>query len=264
MSKESTYIINVTDQLSPGLREKFSKVGKDLTAIKAQSKNIRSIVLRGGGAVDILMDLVPSDFDLFYSYEESGEVITNECRCDEVREAVGRAKLIYFDKDQIDLENSYEKEPRAEPLERTCDLISFHTDYLSIFVVDEKGDVWTNTQAWEYFQKKIYEIRYEGLIPWAYFPSENDVYNYYSTFSRSIVRGIGYMAKRNLKAGDNFKILLEHTPYYFEKTLELTDPERLKSLAKSKIGSYVVAERVIDKTDIANKEEVKACFKSIF
>lgn len=259
----SSYIINITSQLDSRFNQLLIDIGSDLQSIKAQDKNIRNIVLRGGAIVDILLGLKPSDFDLFYSYEEDGEV-TGECKCDEVREALNRSKLVHFDKDEIDLENSYEKEPKAEPIERTCGLISFHKDYISMFCIDEEGQVWTNTQGWECFKNKTYEVRYEGFLPWAYFPHKNDVNNYYSALARSIVRGIGYIGKRNLKPGDNFLILLSSTPYYVKKTQEQTNFEQIQKFALSKIGSFEVAKRVVDTISPANKDEVADALKLLF
>lgn len=261
--RPSPYVIDVTDKLDNSVQQKLRLISHDLLAIKTLEPRVRQLLLRGGAVVDLLFRLEPNDFDLFYSFEEGGKTI-EACRCDEVRKAVDHADFKYFDKTRIDLENSYEKEPKGEPLERTCDLISFHKDYISMFVVDEEGRVWTNIQSWDNYMNRVYEVRYEGFLPWAYFPHENDVDNYYSAFARSIVRGVGYIAKRNLSAGESFKVLLAHTPYYFDKTFEQTDPQRLRDFALSKIGSYEVAEAVVERMGIANTKEVTECLGGLF
>lgn len=233
MSKESNYVINVTDRLGAEHKKRLSEVGRDLTAIKSQSKNIRSIVLRGGAVVDILMHLAPNDFDLFYSYEEDGKA-TSECKCDEVREAVNKAKFVYFDKDKVDLENSYEKEPKAEPTERTCGLISYHTAFFSMFCIDEQGQVWTNEESWKDFKNLVYEVRYEGFLPWAFFPRSGDSPDYFAFHCRQLIRAVSYIHKRKLEAGQKLTSQFSQLPYFVDKSEEFKSLKYVSVYAKSK------------------------------
>lgn len=256
------YIIDVTAKLDVKVRDKVAKVAADLKEIKKAEPRIRCIVLRGGAVVDILLGVEPNDFDLFYSFEENGKTVKG-CRCDEVRAGASKASLSYFDKDKIDLENSYEKEPTAEPIVRTCGFISFHVDTFSMFCIDEGGHVWANVEAWGHFQDRIYEIRYEGLLPWAYFPREKDSNNYYYSLLHGIVRGIGYIGKRDLVSGAKFKLLVAHTPYFLRMSTEQTDLSRVRRYAKAKIGLYKSAEPVIRSLGLDNEEEVCNCFKSL-
>lgn len=256
-------IIDVTDKLDVKVRDKVAKAAADLKEIKKEEPRIRSLVLRGGAVVDLLLAVEPNDFDLFYSFEENGETV-KACRCDEVRAAASKASLSYFDKHKIDLENSYEKEPTAEPVVRTCGLISFHVDTFSMFCIDDEGRVWTNVETWDHFQGSVYEVRYEGLLPWAYFPREKDSNNYYYSLLHGIVRGVGYIGKRDLVAGAKFKVLVAHTPYFLAMSAEQTDLSSVRQYALAKVGSYESAVAVIRSLGLDNEEEVCKSLKKLF
>lgn len=216
MLGSTDYIIDITDEIRSAFADPLRQIAHDLSEIKRLEPRVKNIVLRGGAVVDLLMGLPPNDYDLFYSFEEDGAII-KECRCADVKKAVEAADLHYIDSALVDLENSYEKEPFGEPTERTCGLISFHTTSFNMYTIDHHGRVWTNRETWAHFQAKVCEIRYEGMLPWAYFPRPGDSNDYFASICHEIIRALGYMIKRDLTPGPKLIILLEHAPYFAEQ-----------------------------------------------
>lgn len=248
MSK-SNYVIDITDQLDSKLAEPLKLIAQDLQAIVGLEPRVRQIVLRGGAVVDLLLGLEPNDYDLFYSFEEDGKTI-EDCRCSDVQKAVDVAEFKHFDAKKVELENAYEKEPKAEPIERTCDLISFHTSSVNMFCIDEEGHVWTNTETWQQFQNNICEIRYEGMLPWAYFPRPNDSHDFYAFMCFEIIRSVSYLAKRNFDAGPKLTILFEHAAYFAQHGIERKGAGGFASYAKSKHVDALAIEKVVSKLKV--------------
>ncbi len=260
---QNNYVIDVTNQVDNKFSKSLNLIAQDLESIVNLESRIRQIVLRGGAVVDLLLGLEPNDYDLFYSYEENGKTI-EECRCSDVQKAVDKTKFSYFDKQKVELENSYEKEPKAEPIERTCDLISFHTSSVNMFCVDQKGHVWTNKETWSQFQNNICEIRYEGMLPWAYFPRPNDSHDYFAFMCYEIIRSLSYLSKRNFNAGPKLTILLEHAPYFVEHGILRKGQEGFKKYSKGKGVTKEAIETVISKlmlNDLSKNNVTKALIR---
>lgn len=262
---DETYIINITSKIDKKFLPKVQIVASDLNKIALLEPRIKNIVIRGGAIADLLLGLEPNDYDLFYSFEENGQIV-HDCRCDDVQKAVNKAKFEYFDASKVDLENSYEKEPYAEPIERTCGFISFHTGFANMFCIDQSGRVWTNRETWQYFQDKIFEVRYEGMLPWAYFPRPGDSKDYYAFLCYELIRAVSYMAKKGFRAGPKMTILFEHAPYLVEKGIERKGASYFTKVCKSKNVNKQTIQKVINRLDIksSSKENIKKALIKLY
>ncbi len=230
------YIINATSILVNSTNQKnIQAIGKDLHSIKIKSKNIHEIVARGGCTIDAISSIEPNDIDLLYSYRSKNGLMTTSCVCEKIQEDINNLKFLYFKNKEIDLENSFEKEPKLPPVEKAVGFFSFHTDYHSQFIIDEKSQIWTNRDALKYFLNNIYEIRYEGFSPWAYFPRQTDSNNYWAFHLYILIRGIGYVLKRNLVPGVKFMTLLDEADYLMAMSIRQKDINEFRKYAKNKI-----------------------------
>jgi hypothetical protein len=236
-------ILNISSiVINDNNREKVEKISSDLQLIKQQVPAIDKIVVRGGCAIDVIMGLEPNDVDLFYSYFEDG-VHSSKCRCEEIKQQINDLPFKYFSEKDIDLENSYEKEPMLDPIERTVSIFSFHTDFNSMFVIDEDGQIWSNRESLNAYLTNTFEVRYEGCLPWPYFPHEGDSQEYFSFLTYVMIRGIGYILKRNLKVGDKFHDLIKQSPFIISKGLNAHPKEKFREYAGKKIGEFTNAEK---------------------
>lgn len=229
------YIINASSILiNDSNQQVIHDIAHDLQLIKKLNPNIDQIIVRGGCALDVILGLEPNDVDLFYCYK-TNDIPTSKCVCDEVRKNIQSIKFKYLKNKSIDLENSYEKEPYDNPIERTVGLFNFNTEYNSQFAIDINGNIWTNVEALKYHLNNVYEIRYEGCLPWAYFPREEDILNYFDFQFLMLIRGIGYIIKRSMIPGEKFLLLLSASEYLFDKSTKYIGIDKFKDLATKKI-----------------------------
>lgn len=250
-----TNIINATKILvTPDNEAKIDELTYDLQLLKKGVTQLDQIVIRGGCVLDVLHNLEPNDIDLFYSIKENGKYVT-ECRCDIIRSLMKHLPFKYFSQKNIDLENSYEKEPMFGPIERTVGLFSFHSDYNSMLALDEEGQIWTNTDTLKYIKDGIYEVNYAGFLPWAYFPQKNDNHHYYSFFCYQLIRGIAHIMKRDLKPGPTFLDIVEHAPLLVPRGIKEVDVRKFHKLAKKKNLTFRKVEDFLTLLpDIENKQ----------
>lgn len=244
----NNYIIDATSVLSSAInKNRIDAIAKDLSLITQEIPRITNIVLRGGAALDAIYNLDPNDVDLFYSHKGPEGENSSECICEDLRTKLGNLSFNYFDKSNIDLENSFEKEPKLNPIDRTVGYFSYHTEYNSQFAIDNKGSIWTNAEALYFHQKRIYEIRFEGFFPWAHFPREGDSKNYFAFHTNILIRAISYINKRELEPGPKTLLLLENAEYILEKSIEAKGLDYFKNHAISKIKSKENLLRFVDK-----------------
>jgi len=249
-------IINATSVLlNERNRPYIEALAADLRLISAKIHFIDQIVVRGGCILDIIYNLKPNDIDLFYSAKENRKWIT-QCRCDEIRSLIRPLSFKYIAKRAIDLENSYEKEPALDPVTRTVGLFSFHADYVSMLALDQDGQIWTNMDALRYIQSKVYEINYAGFLPWAYFPHRNDNHHYYSFFCYQLIRGIGYIRKRDLAPGARFMEIVRYAPILVERGIKEVDPRKFQKYASKKGLTLKVVKKFLE-TQHLGKESQK-------
>jgi hypothetical protein len=262
METGTAYIIDATQELlNQKNKSAIHLISSDLRSIRTNNPKLASIILRGGGAYDLLLGLTPNDIDLFYSYTNK----TSACECETVRKIILSCNLAYIAGKDIDLENSYEKEPKLSPIERTVGHFSFHTDYNSMFAIDENASVWTNVHALKYFKDAIYEIRYEGFLPWAYFPHEGDSIDYYAFQCYMLIRGVGYLLKRNLTPGPLFKEMLFESEFLVKKGIEREGSTNLKKYRDKKIPNISAARNLISSLDLGvAKKSVEKAYESLF
>lgn len=258
-------IINATSVfVSEKNKNVVDKIAVDLSLIKRKLPEIERIIVRGGCVFDVIHNFEPNDIDLFYAIKEEGTFIT-ECRCKMIRKIIETVPFRYFDIGRIDLENSFEKEPAFEPIERTVGFFSFHTDYTSMLALDENGDIWTNTDALEFILKGIYEVRYEGFVPWAYFPNKNDNHHYYSFFCYKLIRGVAHIAKRNLHPGPKFTEILHHAPTLIQNGLQERDQSKFIKYARKKNLDFPKARKFIGSLNLNRNHSraIETAFKTI-
>lgn len=244
----SNYIVDATSILTNAInKNRIDAIATDLSLIKQKIPKINNIVLRGGAALDAIYNLDPNDVDLFYCHNDSSRENSSECICDDLRIKLDSLAFNYFDKSTIDLENSFEKEPKLNPIDRTVGYFSYHTEYNSQFVIDNKGRIWTNKDALNFHLKNIYEVRFEGFFPWANFPREGDSKNYFAFHTNIIIRAISYINKRNLTPGPKTLLLLENANYILEKSIDVKGLDYFKLYALSKIKSKEKLQQFIEK-----------------
>lgn len=246
------YVINATSALKNQTNENLiSLVSYDLSLISEKIPQIKQIVLRGGAAVDIISGNQPNDFDLFYTYK-TGDKLTKKCVCKSIRNKIKDLPFKCLKSKDIDLENSYEKEPRFNPIKRTVGQFSFHTEYNSQFAIDKDGQIWTNIDALKYHTNGIYEVCYENFLPWAYFPRKGDSQNYWSFQAYMLIRGIGYITTRNLTPGEKFMRMFNEYNRVIKSGLRATGLTGFQEYAKSKIKTHQnfisFLEKYIDKS----------------
>jgi hypothetical protein len=251
-------IIDVTEKLSPEIRAQLLRIAADLRAIMSQEGRIDKIVLRGGAVVDLLLGRQPLDYDLFYCLKGSdNQSHPGACGCDEVTLAVSRSDLKYFKRGKIDIENSKDKEPRLNPIERTCGLLSYHTDVISMMCVDSEGGLWANKEAWIDFNSRVYNLRFAGWLPWAYYPAPTDTPNFYHFYAGCLVRGLGYVARRDLEMGDSFVEALAYLPYFLGEIEADMGSDKLRGYAAAKwVGLVPKIIEQIEDLHLANAAEV--------
>ena len=139
------YVINATSVLKDKDNERnIALVAADLTTITQRIPQIKQIVLRGGGAIDVVSGKEPNDIDLFYSYFVNGKKI-KKCVCEKIKNKMTGMSFQYLKDKEIDLENTYAKEPRLDPINSTVGLFTYHTDYNSQLASYKNARVVTNT-----------------------------------------------------------------------------------------------------------------------
>jgi len=186
-----TKIIKCSDKISitPQQKKLIREVSNELRKIKKSFPSIDEIIIRGGFVPDILLGKEPKDIDIFYCIKDKNGNYSIKCHCDEIRKQIDRLNLKFIGKKyKYDLENSFEKEPRLKPIQRTASFFSYHSDWLSMFCLDTNGDIWTNKTTFTYFKKRIHEVRYEGFLPWAYYPKPTDSNNYYASLAYEAIK----------------------------------------------------------------------------
>lgn len=242
-----TQILNVTKDIHLAAEQKkvVSDVATDLQCIKKAIPELEEVVVRGGFFADIYFGTTPSDIDLFYSLKGTDKKM---CRCDYIRSVIDKLELHVIKKRfDYDLENSFEKEPRHEPIERTVGLDSYHTDWMSMFCITDQAETWTNPTSFQFLCDNIYEVRYEGFIPWGFYPRNTDAKNYFLLYGYVLVRGLSHLQRRGHQPGPQFLELISRWEYLVSKIEEYGLYSKLENYAKSKIGSMEDVNKLIMK-----------------
>lgn len=240
-----TQIVNATIDIPLQVQqmEIIRDVADDLLVIQKSIPQIAEIVVRGGFFADIYYSKTPSDIDLFYSLKGKDRSI---CYCDEIRNVIDTLNLRVIKKLYLyDLENSYEKEPMLQPIERSVGFFSYHTDWLSMFCINPQSEIWTNTRSLELLRNGVHEIRYEGFIPWAFYPKSTDANNYFLLLAYEIVRGLAHIKRRGLKPGPHFVEHMSRWDFLVAKVKEYQLYDKLDRYAKSKCGSMEEVNQLI-------------------
>lgn len=232
----NNYIIDATSQLKNDKNQSvIEMVARDLRRIITAEPKIKQLVLRGGGVLDIMNGVEPADIDLFYAYVIGGNYATT-CICARVSALIRQIKFEYLYGKRIDLENSFEKEPRMLPIERNVGMFSFCTEYNSQFIINSEGRIFTNQDALYFYEQGIYEVRYEGFLSHSYFPRRGDFHSYSACQVGSIIRGISYSVKRDLQPGKNFMQIIMAAQYLVTNAISDGYLQKLQIYAQSKIN----------------------------
>jgi hypothetical protein len=260
-------IINCTSKLKLDLNQKkiIETVSGDLKTIKKAIPEIDEIIVRGGFTPDILLGKEPQDIDIFYCVKNKNGEYSVQCRCNKIRNKIDKLKLEYVgNKYTYDLENSFEKEPRLKPVERTAGFFSYHVDWLSMFCLNSNGNILTNKTTLNFFEKRIHEIRYEGFLPWAYYPKPTDGNNYYAALAYEMVRGLTHIQRRELKMGKLYSELVENAEFILKGLSQTKEKEGIKTYIKHKFGNLETFVKSTRKLNLKNQLEIEKGFKLLF
>lgn len=229
------YIINATSVLkTPQNSKTIELIAKDLILIQKNIPQISEIILGGGAALDTAMGIEPNDIDLMYSYIINGKETSN-CMCDQIYKEISKLDLSYFKDKDIDLNNSFEDARCLPPMEVAIGQFSSHCDYISQFAIDKDGEIWTNIDALRDYLYKIYEVRWEGVAVWGFFPHKKDSHNYWAMQVFQIIRGIGYITKRNLIPGERFMRMLSEYKHLITQAVKEIGIDDFQDYAKKKV-----------------------------
>jgi|GEM_PF-4084579 len=257
-------IINCTNKLKLDLNQKkiIETVSGDLRNIKKAIPKMDEIIVRGGFTPDILLGKEPQDIDMFYCIKDRNGRYSVRCHCNEVRKKIDKLKLKYVgNKYDYDLENSFEKEPRLKPIERTAGFFSYHVDWLSMFCLNSDGNILTNKNTLNFFENRIHEIRYEGFLPWAYYPKPTDGNNYYVALAYEIVRGLTHIQRRKLKMGKLYSELVSNSEFILNKLSQVKEREEIITYIKHKFGNLEAFIKATRELNLKNQSEIEKGFK---
>lgn len=252
---QSDYIFDVTEILGiPSQSERvFRSLADGLSKVQRKDRNIKELGVIGGAVVDLLLGINPRDIDIRYSYEIDGE-LTTICKCDHIRDLVESGFGSSLREYDIDLENILEMEPYLSLREKHLGLLSQHTDYISMFMLDAEGRIWANRDSVKYFQEKIFEVRFEGWLMWLAF---RDIRNYYRIFAGAMTRGLSYVDRKKLNVGEKFRLSLEYLPFVLEELVKLSEEHAsYRKLFVSKIGDVSKLRDILDRISIKEGERI--------
>ncbi|MFH1601793.1 MAG: hypothetical protein ABIB61_02430 [Candidatus Shapirobacteria bacterium] len=234
------YIFDCTKalKLSKTKKTNLKFVSLDLEQIKKRVPEIEKIVVRGGFVADLILGCSPCDIDLFYQIKDkkTGEY-SKKCHCSEIKKAIRKINFKIFDWNEIDLENSFEKPPLFDLIERTLGVFSYHTDFLSMFCIDEHGKIWSNKDSFYCLKNKILELNYAGFVPWSYFRKKHENFDFYSFPLYVITRGLAHISRRDLKPGKNFRLLLKQTPFLLANAKRGRDYKHVQNYMQKKLAN---------------------------
>ena len=248
-------------ELTPRQNEILDFVVDQLKEIKKLDKHIRDLAIAGGFIVDAFYNINPSDLDVRYSItDEKGKLIPN-CKCDYIRNLVNKTELP--NKYEVDLGNILESGfcPNNSILEKHLGVFSHHTDYISQFILDYKGNIWANSDSFSALINKEYEIRYAGFSVWTTFRG----YEFYPLYAGFILRGLGYVCKRDLSIGANYRMLLEQYPWILENlNLDETEKQKYANYFYKKVRSINNLKELLKKHKIKNLTRIVDSMREVF
>lgn len=260
-------IVNCTSKLklNPSQKHILKTASMDLRKIKREIPTIDEIIVRGGFTPDILLEKEPQDIDIFYCVKNKNGKYSVRCHCNGIRNKIDTLNLKYVGKKyNYDLENSFEKEPRLKPIERTAGFFSYHSDWLSMFCLDIGGNIWANKTTLNFFEKRIHEIRYEGFLPWAYYSKPTDSNNYYASFAYEIVRGLAHIQRRKLEMGKLFSELVDNAPFILKELSQAKERKGIITYIEHKFGDLETLTKTTRELNLKNQLEVEKGFKLLF
>lgn len=246
---DATNKLNLTSQVS----DKFTVVGKELAKIKSLDSNILEVGVAGGFIIDTILGLVPNDLDIKYRIKKDSGKIDPSCRCDYIRSLVNQTDLPKLYK--VDVGHIMdEKHPEGVSINyEHVGPFSLHTEYYSMWVLDQDARVWTNRVAYKDYLNGVYNTHTLGLLAWVYHKNRS----YYDVLAVHLIRGLGYIKKRDLKVGDTFRFYLDNCGEIFSKfEKEEFDHKGLRKYFSKKVGSLSELEQLINKSSVRNSDAV--------
>ncbi len=248
----NNYIIDCTDLLDiePKIRDFFKEIGNKLKLIRSYDKDISDIGIAGGFVLDTLLKLSPSDIDLKYAIRDKFGNFDTTCRCDYIKTLVNKTGLSKY---EIDLGNIKENNNHifSSVKDKHLGIFSHHPEYISQFTLDEDGRIWGNRDSLNDYINKVYNPRIEGLLAWV----THEGKSYHEALALFLIRGFGYIRKRELSMGDRFRYYLERAPEIFNiYSGEKHDQERIVKYFNKKVGSIENLSDMLVKHAIYNKE----------
>ncbi len=197
---------------------KFKLASKDLRLLK-QKLQVNNICIRGGFIIDTLIGKNPKDIDIFYISQNALSTQKESCICDSFKNTYLTLKndLSLISNYEIDW-GHYGKNELVLPLvECICGYLTQSLDFLSLFVLDINGKVWTNKYGLYCFQNQIWEITPMTWMTYSHFMADKpvDFYDLYTGICLKVIRHIKE-GKAN-KIGPMTKELLENFHYVLQK-----------------------------------------------
>lgn len=234
----SSSIIDVTERVDvPILAEWVNGLQRLMLAMPELS----TCVIRGGAVVDALLGRRPNDIDLYYDVTDRAKFV-NACLCQDIMSMSKEQKLFPNYIDKVDAEGSFEKDPFGQPVDQTCGLFSYHTDYISMLALRHDGQLFANKQGWEHLQSRIFEQRFEGELFWRNYPRPGDHQTLYGSMLADLVRLINYTVTRQLSLGPRAKEFAGHWEQLTEQvTTDGRDIASVQRFAKKKLKLAIIA-----------------------
>lgn len=259
---KNDYIFDCTADLALNTDQEqiFNETAKQLQLLKTFDKNIQGVGVARGYVLDTLLDLKPSDLDIKYIINDDSGNQCGDCVCDYIKTLV--AKTTLGNHLAVDVGNVLEENhPGFTSLHsRVLSPFSHHPEYLSMFLLDENGRIWCNKDSFRDFKNREYNTRSEGLMAWIYHEKKT----YYQTLAISIIRGLGYIQKRNLRIGHTFKIYLDNTEEIF-RNFVLEKDYNHKGLVKyfhKKINSLESLNFLLINNEVWNADAIMSVLSS--
>lgn len=255
MNQDSNYIINCTHilNLEPDAKAIFNQVSTELTKVREMDKSISEIGIAGGFVIDTLLNLEPADIDLKYAIKDEQGNTLRICKCDHIKTLI--EDTILPKKYSLDIGSI--KENNNDHFESINDkhlgIFSHHPEYISQFVMDETGNIWSNKNALKDYFKREYNPSTEGLMCWIYYENRT----FFEALALMLIRGFGYIDKRDLQIGEKFYYYMEKSSEIFEEySKEDTDHKSIIEYFNKKVGTMENLSKLLDKHKVPGKHSV--------
>jgi hypothetical protein len=245
--------------ISREARLAFQKAQFDLQLIK-EKLNLHEIAIRGGFVIDTLIGKKSKDIDLFYISKSAHATGKQECTCKKFEKQYSEFSIetkLLKNFEKVDW-GHYGKNEVVLPIEQgICGYLTQSLDFLSVFALDSKGNIWTNKFGLHCLETKTWEITPMTWMTYIYFMADGKV-DFYDLYV-----GIGLKIIRHLKEGKASSIgpmtreLLENL-YIPLSTIRATKTQKKRIIGKfnkNEIPLQIVS-RILTEQRISNRDKI--------